>query len=597
MIKLGIMKWRNALSYGKDNAIDFSKDKLLQFIGKNGHGKSSIAIILEEVLYNKNSKGIKKGEVINRFTSDTSYSISLEFEKDSDKYEISTVRSSTQTVKLTKNGEDISAHTATGTYKLIEEIIGFDHKTFTQIVYQSSAANLEFLTATDGSRKKFLIDLLNLSIYTKAAEYFKNIYKEVNNKYETTSLKVKTIQDWLTKLNREDLVKKEILEVPLPPTEEATKVSIIEEKLRNIETTNKKIVQNNKYKEILNSITYDATLTAPTEDITAIRVRLAEVKSEISKLENTISGIGPVLDNCPSCGQKLDNSHKLASINEAKLALPGLKQEYSEIQKTIFDYNNKKTAYDAAVLAKSEWERYYTLIDKTLSNVLLDRAELESERSALQEVINTRTKEINKIQTLNSNIVAHNTKVDVVLGQMEGMKKDLTTFLEEENKLQTKLNNIQLLVKTFSATGLVAYKIECLVKDLEDLTNSYLLDMSDGRFQLAFKVNASDKLNVVINDNGIDIDIAALSNGEKARVNVSTLLAIRKLMQTLSNSRINLLILDETVESLDTEGKERLIEVLLKEEYLNTVLISHSFTHPLIEKLHIIKEDNISRIE
>jgi DNA repair exonuclease SbcCD ATPase subunit len=121
--------------------------------------------------------------------------------------------------------------------------------------------------------------------------------------------------------------------------------------------------------------------------------------------------------------------------------------------------------------------------------------------------------------------------------------------------------------------------------------------MSSGRFQLSFRLNSSDKLDVVITDNGTDIDIQALSNGELARVNVSTLLAIRKLMQAISDTRTNLLILDETVESLDSEGKERLIEILIEEEYLNTILVSHGFSHPLLEKIHIIKNNNISRIE
>jgi len=132
---------------------------------------------------------------------------------------------------------------------------------------------------------------------------------------------------------------------------------------------------------------------------------------------------------------------------------------------------------------------------------------------------------------------------------------------------------------------------------LESITNQYLVDLSDGRFQISFKVNSSDKLLVVVTANGRDIDISALSGGEKARVNVATLLAIRKLMQTLSSSRINLLILDETIESLDIDGKEKLVETLLAEEHLNTLLISHSFTHPLIEKINIIKNNNISRIE
>lgn len=68
-------------------------------------------------------------------------------------------------------------------------------------------------------------------------------------------------------------------------------------------------------------------------------------------------------------------------------------------------------------------------------------------------------------------------------------------------------------------------------------------------------------------------------------------------MQSLSNSRINLLILDETVENLDAEGKDRLIEVLLKEESLNTILVSHSYSNPLINKIFINKINNISTIE
>ena len=60
MITLGIMNWSNIFSYGSGNTIDFSKHNLIQLIGKNGHGKSSVALILEEILFNKNSKGIKK---------------------------------------------------------------------------------------------------------------------------------------------------------------------------------------------------------------------------------------------------------------------------------------------------------------------------------------------------------------------------------------------------------------------------------------------------------------------------------------------------------------------------------------------------------
>jgi hypothetical protein len=51
------------------------------------------------------------------------------------------------------------------------------------------------------------------------------------------------------------------------------------------------------------------------------------------------------------------------------------------------------------------------------------------------------------------------------------------------------------------------------------------------------------------------------------------------------------------VETLDTDGKEKLVEVLLQEEHLNTFLVSHGFSHPLLEKINVIKRNNISQIE
>ncbi len=53
--------------------------------------------------------------------------------------------------------EDISGHTATQTYKMIEEIMGGDFQTFTKLIYQSVGSNLDFLKATDATRKAFLL--------------------------------------------------------------------------------------------------------------------------------------------------------------------------------------------------------------------------------------------------------------------------------------------------------------------------------------------------------------------------------------------------------------------------------------------------------
>ena len=81
-----------------------------------------------------------------------------------------------------------------------------------------------------------------------------------------------------------------------------------------------------------------------------------------------------------------------------------------------------------------------------------------------------------------------------------------------------------------------------MVKNLEEMTNHYLAEFSE---MLLNFVIQSDKLNVEVSDNGNIIDITALSSGELARVNIATLVAIRRLMSSISSSRINVLFLDD----------------------------------------------------
>ena len=180
--------------------------------------------------------------------------------------------------------------------------------------------------------------------------------------------------------------------------------------------------------------------------------------------------------------------------------------------------------------------------------------------------------------------------------QNEAFAYELKEAKEQIWVLNDKFKNLEVLKKAFSTNGLIAYKLENLVKDLEVFTNEYLSELSDGRFTIEFSIS-SDKLNVIVTDEGKEISILAPSSGEMARINISTLLAIRRLMASISRNTINVLFLDEVISVLDDYGRERLVEVLLKEEGLNTFLVSHSWTHPLVDKLVIKKKDGISWID
>ena len=196
----------------------------------------------------------------------------------------------------------------------------------------------------------------------------------------------------------------------------------------------------------------------------------------------------------------------------------------------------------------------------------------------------------------NQEVGIHNAKVDALIEQKVDFSSRQNSVKNDTITLSNKLNNLNILRKAFSTSGIVAFKLENLTKELENTINHYLSLLSDGQFQVSFKLD-KEKLNIIVSNNGIDTAIETVSGGEFSRIQTAILLAIRTLLSKLGGSSVNLLFLDEITGVLDDEGKEKLIEVLSEEEDLNVFLISHDFTHPLINKISITKENNISSIQ
>lgn len=596
MIILKTLKWSNIFSYGENNILDLSEQKITQILGTNGVGKSSIPLILEEILFNKNSKGIKKADIPNRLLNN-GYSINLCFEKNRDKYEIDLSRKSSIKVKLIKNGEDISSHTSTNTYKNIEEIIGIDFKTFSQIVYQNTNASLNFLTATDSNRKKFLIDLLGLEQYSKIFENFKAVSKQVDTEYANIEGKISTIEKWLEKNKLIDTTPLEFVILPKISEEEQNELSNLIAEYKNISTTNRKISQNNQFKDLLKSIDIDSIkeiTESSLESYDELQSKVGEAASLINLAKKEISKLDGLKNECPTCGQQVSEEFKENHVKEAKEQILKQTAKRESIEKEIKEIQEKNKRFTLKQKRLAEWQELFNSIDKTLPASVIDANDLNNRIDELKLNLQRQQKQVEEAEKRNQQVASHNTRIDVILEQTKQFQKDLKELREVFVDIANKKANLEILKKAFSTNGLIAYKIENLVKELEIITGEYLSELSDGRFTLNFTV-VNDKLNVEITDNGKVVDILALSSGELARVNTATLLGIRKIMSSISSSKINVLFLDEVMNVLDEQGREKLVEVLLEED-LNTYIVSHQWSHPLLEKIEVQKVDGISRI-
>ena len=598
MITLKRLKWNNCFSYGENNELDLDSSNVTQIIGKNGMGKSSIPLIIEEVLYNKNSKGIKKADIPNRYINN-GYDIYLSFTKEDTLYEVVVNRKASIKVKLLKDGEDISSHTATNTYKTLQEVLGIDFKTFSQLVYQNTNSSLQFLTATDTNRKKFLIDLLHLEEYVVLFEVFKEASKHANVKITEINAAIATIEKWLhdNKLTSTTILPMLNLEIDTAQDEEALRSLLLE--LENISQKNKKIKNNNSYKDLFKQINISkAHAIKANKKISydSLQTEEGSIKASIVNANKLLEKLLKLGDKCPTCEQTVDKKFKKELIQAELDNVEEATNEAGNISREIEKIKVNNSEYETKISIQKNWEDLYSRIDHALSSEQVDGDELNSRITRVRGRIHTAREKLGEIAKENEKRTKNNTRIQIIQEQTEAFKKQLNEAegkVERHNKV---FINLEILKKAFSTNGLLAYKIENLVKELEELVNTYLAEFSDGRFTLEFVV-LNDKLNVQITDNAKIVDIVALSSGELARVNTATLIAIRKLMSSISKSRINVLFLDEVVSVLDDPGREKLVEVLTQEENLNTYVVSHGWTHPLLDKIEIVKEDNISRLD
>ena len=603
MITLEKLTWSNCFSYGSNNVIDLQDNTLTQLVGTNGAGKSSIPLILEEVLFNKNSKGIRKADIANRLV-DNGYDITLDFSVGEDQYKLDVMRRANIKVKLLKNGEDISSHTATNTYKTVEEIIGIDFKTFSQIVYQNTNASLQFLTATDTNRKKFLIDLLQLNKYVAYFEVFRELSRTIGVDVSRVQGRIATIEKWLKDNKLEDTSLLSKVDLPFLSESDEKNLRSLQIEFENISEKIKKINQNNFYIEQLESIdinkirdVLDLTeLVDTSKMIESIGAWNSELKHENRMRDKYESLRNSENMECPTCSQDIDLAFVNNMYNEHVERAENCSQEVKKLSEKLQAAEDNNDAYNYAKKQSDEWESLYRSIDQSLPKTIPDSDFLQESIRELKNRVNKQKEELQVAIDKNNEVERHNTRIGIIVEQENQFQSQLLQLIDDLQEIEDKMSSVEILKKAFSTNGLLAYKIENLVKDLEELTNEYLAELSDGRFSLEFVV-LNDKLNVNIEDNGKSVDILSLSAGELARVNTATLLAIRKLMSSISKSQINILFLDEVTNVLDELGKERLVEILLREENLNTYIVSHGWTHPLLGKIEVIKENEMSRLD
>ena len=338
-----------------------------------------------------------------------------------------------------------------------------------------------------------------------------------------------------------------------------------------------------------------------TEHLKNLYKEAQNVQGQINSLRKSIRELESGVGKCSACGQELPDSeskqeHLLClkkELNELVEYQQGKQREHEEGNRKASEYSKHQLLVEKQADLKTAFENAQEALENTEKPDALP--------DSVEDEITRLTAEYNRQTVAKQQAEQHNTLRAKQIAKYEAQKElvaqakeKLKSTQESIREYEAYLEDVKILESAFGPKGLVQYKIESNIKVFEALINEYLVLLSNGDFNIRFQIEDS-KLRIVVFQHGEEIDINSASSGEFNNINTATLLAVRKMMTSISKVSINILFLDEVISVLDVESRENLIDILVKEQNLNSVVVSHGFEHPLADTVSIVKEGKTSK--
>lgn len=570
----------------------------------NGSGKSTLISALFWALTGSSlTNEVLADEVVNLKTN-KNCRVSVYITTDKDEIKITRVRKDINignNVFLEINGQDLSCHKVADTQDRINKLIKIPFDLLRNTIIMTSGMDSAFSSLTPQQRIQTLESIRDYSVWERLREEANKDSKEYINKINENNLQISNLsgcsstytqflgeaESTLIKLENsnnlqywDDQIKeKEKL------IKEYTKQ--VEEKQKIVDNFDNSIIDSSELLSKMNSITEEVNnLKKENQDkqiVVEKEIRDIEYNNKDLEREKALLEKWFVNDTCPTCGKKLDRTEeeivqKTSILNKYKSDLEAnkikLESKYQE-KETL----SKNPALEIII---EEKRKEYLELKNSLDNIKQIQEEKQSNYNKLyNDLLAAKSVLINtevSIKVAEDKKKEYNDKVQECKDKIIKYKSEILEFdntkkqLENDNiELENKKKLSDFFYKLLGAKG--ELRPYLLNKDITYLNNR--MQFYIGRFfkntEVSLLLNGAS-IDIKIQADGVTKSISSLSGGEKKRVDISIQLALYDLIQTVSQSRFNLLCLDEIESLLDPIGCEQLIEIIEdKAENIETV--------------------------
>lgn len=565
-VKFEKVKFKNFLSYGNaETEFVYDGYKSTSISGKNGFGKSSLALdVICYGLFNKPYRDINLKQLINSINN-KELVVTIWFSVGADKYRV--VRGQKPNIfEIYKNDVLIKEDSSSRDYQaFLEGILGFNHKTFKQIVVIGSANYVPFMQLGSNDRRQIIEEILDISVFSDMQDIAKKTVTDMK-----ASIKNLDYEIQLTKNQIES--QKKALNAAETDLEASEGVRI------------KKLAEANQGLSVLNQ-----TISELEDEIAKTRIdELAmdelldgkeKISATISALEHSIKQSKHTMaffldsDTCPKCTQEIS----------------------SELKKRVMDSENNnirtksKKRESAAELLEKVSSKIESIVEISKKN-----AALHAERRIVQNNINNITNQIRSLETESTNT---NSLVPELKSQLRESIEGLLKKTEDKASIQEDVEYYSMAVNMLKDTGIKARIIANFIPIMNQYINEYL-----SMFDMFVNFELDETFNETIKSRNRDIfSYNSFSEGERCRLDLGILFAWRKIAMAKNSVSTNLLVFDEILDkSLDTEGIATFLDIMSTlEEETNVIVISHRENLPEVfdRNVRIKKVNDFSLID
>jgi len=549
-MRIDYIEFKNFASYGnQQQRIDFNSQdsELFLTLGKNGHGKTTIANAIIYALYGK-IDGVKLADLPNRINKNLHVKIGLQCGTMFIEIERGLMPNK---FKVEINGVEFDKAGKKSVQEYLEdEVFGIPYHVFKNIIILSVNDFKSFLTMSNQDKKQIIDRMFGFSILNDMQRQIKDERRDIKMDIDSFDAELNQIMDSITSVRGK-------LNTLLAESKSANK-SKIQELKDQLVTLHEKVLD------------IDADRKKEEDAMNQFNKEYNEKRTEAGDLKREIDYLNKKLKlyesgHCPTCETKLTSDWHVKQ-----------KDSFSDkIESTTEDIKSIKAQMDA-------------LQDK-VTGAREAKLDLEGQIRENKFTMNQLKTELMKLK-------------DAPEGaDFDHLRNLITEFEEkEENKSNSKdalnadYNFMEIVEQVLGEDGVKNLAVKTILPGL----NTNIAAMAQ-TMHLPFHIRFDEKFNCIINHLGEDINPMTLSTGERKKADFIVIIAIIKILK-LRFPQLNLLFLDELLSSVDHDGVYNILKILnqvIKEHKINTFVINHSvLPHEIFDKkIQIYRENGFSK--